>query len=324
MARSEGRISSAGGSAHPGIAGGSTSQQHFLDALSQYIEPDEALAAASNLLKDTNEEYTSKILERFMPKYIRIPAGAYLVGSKTPKPPEQPQRRVSLLSFYLGQLPITNDMFDLFVRETGYETEAEKAGYGTVFSGMCSKKINTVLGAATLSLAPGTSMRSVKGADWRHPSGPGSTIAGKHNHPVVQVSRHDAIAFAAWAGKRLPTEEEWEAAARGGDDRLFPWGNMWSDGHANLESSCIGDTTPVDQFRTKSVSPFGHLDQIGNIFEWTATLYEENVPLSRKKGYILKGGCWTSRNTIAISHRLIARGKYWSNTIGFRCAVSAT
>jgi len=295
-----------------------------LAVLSKYLDPEEALIDESQLLHESDEEYAAQILDRFKPKFIKIPGGTYLIGSSHPKPLEQPQREVTLEPFYLGQLPVTNDLFDLFVRDTGYVTDAEQAGYGVVFEGRCVTRTDPATGRATLTLSHGTSAQQVQGANWRHPAGPGSGLENKHNHPAVQVSRNDAIAFATWAGKKLPTEEEWEAAARGQDGGLFPWGDNWLPDLANLGSSCNGDTTPVERHGRPSLSPFGLYDMVGNVYEWTASVYRSPYGKENANGikfYVLKGGCWASNGVIAASHRLIERENYWSNTIGFRCAV---
>ncbi len=135
---------------------------------------------------------------------------------------------------------------------------------------------------------------------------------------MVQVSRLDAVAFAAWAGKRLPSEDEWEAAARGLEGFLFPWGNDFLP-LANLESHQAGSTTPITFFGRQSMSPFGLLDMLGNVFEWTSTYYEEQRGQDLS---ILKGGSWAS-SQISCAERLIEPASTWSNTIGFRCAVDA-
>ncbi|HIJ79492.1 MAG: SUMF1/EgtB/PvdO family nonheme iron enzyme [Desulfobulbaceae bacterium] len=296
-----------------------------LEILSKYIEANEALAEERNLLHETQEEFASQILDRFMPKFIKIPGGSYSVGSNSPKSLEQPEKTVTIRPFFLGQFPVTNDLFDLFVRETGYTTDAEEAGYGIVFEGRCVNRIDPETGRATMTISNGTRARHVSLANWRHPSGPQSSLEGKHNHPVVQVSHQDANAFAAWAGKRLPTEEEWEAAARGTDGRLFPWGNRWQENLSNLESSCRGGTTAIDLHGRESMSPFGIYDLLGNVAEWTSSPYlSESAENLSPNGiiFILKGGSWITGGTITAAHRTIEKGQYWSNTIGFRCAVS--
>lgn len=304
-----------------------------LEILSRYMEAEEALADPRDYLKETDEEYASHILNRFMPRFVRIPGGDYLVGSSHPRGPEMPRRTVNLPPFYLGQFPVTNDLFDLFVRETGYQTEAELAGYGVVVEGRCTSEVDPATGRATVTLTAGATSRQVSGACWRHPRGPASSLEGKYHHPVVQVSCNDAMAFAAWAGKRLPREDEWEAAARGAaDGRLFPWGDTWLEERGNFESSLRGDTAPVEQTgRPAAASPFGIHDLLGNIYEWTATLHQAAIQADQRRAagtaarrhaiHVLKGGCWTSRGVITISHRIFERANTWSNIIGFRCAV---
>jgi len=150
-------------------------------------------------------------------------------------------------------------------------------------------------------------------------------LEGRHNHPVVQVSHQDAMAFAAWAGKRLPTEEEWEAAARGANGQLFPWGDRWLVDHGNFEAACFGGTTSVEHYGRKAMSPFGILDLLGNIAEWTSSPHagqaDSQPGRSGERIYILKGGSWISGGTVTAAWRQIEQGKYWANTIGFRCAV---
>ena len=293
----------------------------LLEALSKYIDPEEALAGKTEYLAETHDEYVAQLLERFMPKFIKIPAGRYQTGSHHPTPIERPLGAVTLDHFFLGQFPVTNDLFELFVRETGYETSAEKFGHGHVFEGRLVSRIDPHSGRATLTVNNGTSVHRVAGASWRSPNGPGSSIRGRHNHPVVQVSYEDARAFAAWAGKRLPSEDEWEAAARGADDRLFPWGNTWLASLGNFEASALGDTTPVDRYAPDSASPFGIYDLLGNVYEWTASPYRANAANDKQRIFVLKGGSWATGKTVTIGHRLIEKGDYWANTIGFRCAV---
>ncbi len=295
-----------------------------LEVLSKYIEAEEAVNQG-DLLRETQEEFINQILERFMPKFIKIPAGVYMVGSASPKGLEQPLRKVMLHDFYLGQSPVTNDLFDMFVRETGYTTDAEEAGYGIVFEGRCTNRTDPETGRKILSLNQGTLARHVSGANWRHPAGPGSSLEGKHDHPVVQVSHHDAMAFAAWAGKRLPTEEEWEAAARGASGRLFPWGDIWLADLGNFEAACFGGTTSVEHYGRKAMSPFGIHDLLGNAAEWTSSPHagqpDPQPGRSGERVYIIKGGSWTTGGTVTAAWRQIEQGKYWANTIGFRCAV---
>ncbi|MDH3393352.1 MAG: formylglycine-generating enzyme family protein, partial [Desulfobulbaceae bacterium] len=274
-------------------------------------------------LTESHDEYVAQLLARFMPRFIKIPTGQYHIGCSHPRPNERPEQSITLKSFYIGQFPVTNDLFEIFVRETGYETSAEKHGYGNVIEGRYVSRTDTDSGRATLIVSNGTMEHRVAGANWRNPKGPGSNNKGKYNHPVVQISYADALAFAVWAGKRLPSEDEWEAAARGQDNRLFPWGNTWLLKLGNFESSALGDSTPVDHHGRESASPYGLYDMLGNVYEWTASLHHpaNQHPESRNQIHILKGGCWASRKAIHIGHRMIEKGDRWSNIIGFRCAV---
>ncbi|MFC1533931.1 formylglycine-generating enzyme family protein [Thermodesulfobacteriota bacterium] len=138
------------------------------------------------------------------------------------------------------------------------------------------------------------------------PLGPGSTLHSKRNHPVVQVSREDAMAFTIWTGKRLPTEDEWEAASRSVNGYDFPWGQDFKDGLCNTEEAFIGDTTPVDKYKD-SANIFGIIDTMGNVLEWTLDKFD---PLVNEKpgfeNYVIKGGSWISDN-IALIQPLFVR-----------------
>ncbi len=286
--------------------------------MAEYIDPEQALPENGESLDETEEEYIARLLARFTPRFIAIPAGRYRIGADRPRPHERPAEWVELPAFYIGQTPVTNDLFELFVRETGYITEAEEEGYGIVFQGRF-RAGNTTAGRRIFSLGPGRRMERVAGADWRHPNGPGSSIIGRHDHPVVQVSRRDAMAFAAWAGKRLPSEEEWEAAVRGPEGLPFPWGVEWRDDAATVEASMTGTTTPVLAHGRRGASPFGVLDCIGNVYEWTSSLWKPGP--DRRLLAILKGGAWLTPGPIPAYHRLIEEGRFRANIVGFRCAV---
>ncbi len=139
---------------------------------------------------------------------VFIPGGEFSMGTDSGYPFEGPSHRAKVEGFYLDATEVTNRDFRAFVQATGYVTESEKQGSSGVF--------DTSTGEWSL----------VEGADWNHPGGPDSTIEGREDHPVIHVSWNDANAFAQWAGKHLPTEAEWEYAARGGrGDVLYPWGD---------------------------------------------------------------------------------------------------
>jgi hypothetical protein len=160
---------------------------------------------------------------------------------------------------------------------------------------------------------------TVNGACWYQPFGPGSTLHQKRNHPVVQVSFEDAMAFAAWTGKRLPTENEWEAAARTADGRMFPWGNNWKSSSCNIEESSVADTVSVDTY-VELENDFGIVDTLGNVLEWTLDTYEapHNAKNSPRR-QIAKGGSWISGNDIRPCSRFKVDPAAPANIIGFRC-----
>ncbi len=287
------------------------------EALSKYLEPEEALSDSKEILTESEEGLVAQLLARFTPKFIKIPGGIYTFGNKKPAPDEHPFELKELEAFYLGQYPVSNDLFELFTRDTGYKTEAEITGYGVVHEGRCVSRTDPQTGRTSFSIKRIATSKQTEGANWRHPSGQDSSIAARGTHPVVQVSRHDAKAFATWAGKRLPNEEEWEAAAHGLEYLIFPWGNKWEPDFGNFSSSYLGVTTAIDAYKN-STSPLGIADLLGNIYEWTSALTQDES--GNKKRYLLKGGAWTSSNVITISHRQISANT-WSNIIGFRCAI---
>ncbi|MEJ2656893.1 MAG: SUMF1/EgtB/PvdO family nonheme iron enzyme [Desulfobacterales bacterium] len=159
----------------------------------------------------------------------------------------------------------------------------------------------------------------VKGDCWYRQSGPDSTLHNKRNHPVVQISLEDAMAFAAWTGKRLPTENEWEAASRTANGWMYPWGQEWKINACNIEDSCIAETTPVDKY-AEFENNFGIIDVLGNVLEWTSddlgTMSQDNNDTIYR---IAKGGSWVSGNDIRLCSRFKIEAYSHSNILGFRC-----
>jgi len=162
-------------------------------------------------------------MERFYNQYILIPKGAYTVGGGIGTQGLS-ERRIRLPEFYMGKFPVTNALFEIFVEKTGYRTTAEKEGYGVVYNARRKKEVDPRTGRERFVWNSAVVSHRVEGACWYQPLGPGSTLHRKRNHPVVQVSLEDAAAFAAWTGKRLPSEAEWEAASRSKKGHLYPWG----------------------------------------------------------------------------------------------------
>ena len=219
---------------------------------------------------------------------VVVPAGRFLMGGN-PIYEGQPPRWVDLPSFSIDRTEVTNGQFAAFIGQTGYRTEAERAG---------------------------------EEQTWRSLATP-----GRENYPVVFVTGNDASAYCQWAEKRLPTEEEWEKAARGTDGRLWPWGNQFDPASLNSAEGGVGATRPVGSY-PQGASPFGALDLAGNVWEWTSSLYSSplagNPPADAdtfQGQRVLRGGSW---RTIApgtqSSYRKPARTDYRRDSTGFRCA----
>jgi formylglycine-generating enzyme len=209
-----------------------------------------------------------------------IPGGDFLMGAADPDSRaadgEGPVRSVRLQPFYIDACCVTNAQFNDFVNATHYRTEGEAFGWSFVFHLFLTRE---QLARVTQRVVGSEWWCRVDGATWRHPEGPGSNIKQRWDHPVVQVSWHDAAAYAAWAGKRLPTEAEWECAARGGlVQQRFPWGQELTPGgrHAcniwqgvfpieNTAADGYAGTAPVKAFKPNS---YGLYNVAGNVWEW--------------------------------------------------------
>ena len=219
-------------------------------------------------------------------RMIRIPGGTFRMGSDKHYSEEAPAHRVTVDTFSIDRTPVTNRQFKAFVRATGHVTAAQIVPEASDYPGA----LPHMLYAGSLVFTPparpvdlrnwGEWWTFLKGADWRHPYGPQSNVNGRDNHPVVHVTFADALAYATWAGKDLPTEAEWEFAARGGlDGADYAWGDEFTpDGthHANTwqgefprENLCTDGferTSPVTAFAPNG---YGLHDMIGNVWEWT-------------------------------------------------------
>ena len=240
-----------------------------------------------------------RIHEKTGIELIRIPAGPFLYGSADSDEmafdDEKPQRTITLPEYWIGRAPVTNAQFARFAQATGHKTTAEIKGQGRGWTGSIWEWI--------------------KGADWRHPSGPQSSIQGKDEHPVVQVSWDDAKAYCDWAGLILPSEEQWEKAARGTDGRIWPWGNEPpTSEHCNFSMN-VKDTTPVGKYSPRGDSPYGCVDMAGNVWEWTGSWYTEGSTRA------LRGGSWDDLDkNCRAAYRLGGTPGDWYNDVGFRVA----
>ncbi len=231
---------------------------------------------------------------------------------------EQPQHRVYVDSFYIDKYEVTNAQFEKFTEATGYLTDAEKQGWGYLWEG------------SNVWPRP-------RGASWKSPRGAGDNIRGKMNHPVVQVSYNDALAYLKWVGKRLPTEAEWEKASRGTDGRMYPWGNEWDATRLNSWEKGPHRTTRVGRY-PKGASPYGAYDMIGNVWEWVLDWYhptyyrtprEWSNPTGPAKGkhHVLRGACWLNEKHVTrCAHRdnYVSVPDFRIHLGGFRGVVSAT
>ncbi|WP_314394963.1 formylglycine-generating enzyme family protein [uncultured Abiotrophia sp.] len=280
-------------------------------------------------------------------KFCQIPAGQFLMGSPEaeghPLDLESPQVSVNVSAFQISDTPVTNSEFMEFVQATNYQTQAERYGGSFVFVGLLSPEQRAH--ARSMERTPWWYATPL--ANWQHPEGKDSDIKDRLDHPVVHISRNDAIAYCNWAGTRLPTEAEWEYAARAGVTTTFPWGNqlvpesghqcnVWQ-GDFPKENSCedgfIG-TAPVYSFEPNA---FGLYQVVGNVWEWC--LNPRGIPLTafqtyspndyfqvhwenNNNDYAIRGGSFLCHDSYCNRYRLGARNGNSANStssnLGFR------
>ncbi len=266
------------------------------------------------------EEFNRSLaaMDKFYNQYVKIPAGGYILGYKQSKGTQKSEASVQLPEYYIGKFPVTNALFELFIEKTGYQTTAEKQGKGTVYTGRSQHITDPQTGQEHKVWHADIQYQTIAGACWYQPRGPGSTIHKKRNHPVVQVSLQDAMAFAAWTGKRLPSETEWEAAARTTESLVFPWGNAWQSQGCNIEESGVSDTTAVDCY-LEFINSFGVADTLGNVLEWTSCTANGDARAAHSAYYIVKGGSWISGPDIGLFSQFQQTSDGHSNLLGFRC-----
>lgn len=284
-----------------------------------------------------------------------VPAGLFRMGSDRFYPEERPVQPVAVGELLVDEHPVTNAQFRRFVKDTGYVTVAEVAPDPADFPGARESDLvagsQVFVGTSTpVPLDDWTRWWAwIPDADWRHPAGPGSTLHGLDLHPVVHVGFEDAAAYAQWAGKRLPTEQEWEHAARGGlDQATYPWGDGFTPGGKVMANTWQGrfpfqNDKPPGQDRTSAVkrypaNGYGLFDVAGNVWEWTSSPWADTHSgadgqergccgpepgLSEQERRVTKGGSHLCAPSYCHRYRPAARQGHAvrssTSHLGFRC-----
>lgn len=310
------------------------------------------------------------------PGMVWIPGGEFLMGTNSNLgwPDEKPAHPVIVDGFWMDATEVTNAQFEKFVKETGYVTTAEKPPtleeiMRQVPPGTPPPSEDMLVAASMVFTPPAADVPLdnfaqwwswLPGADWKHPEGPESSIKGREDHPVVHISWYDAAAYAKWAGKRLPTEAEWECAARGGlKGKDFTWGdttpskdfvkaNIWHGRFPaeNTKVDGFSATSPVKSFQPNG---YGMYDMAGNVWEWCSDWYDRGLhPRMAEQGVVKnpqgpdktsdpgqpfaelrvqKGGSFLCHESYCLRYRPSARHGGAPDTgmshTGFRCAISA-
>lgn len=272
------------------------------------------------LIIDVHESVTDGLVD--------LDGGTFRMGTDDPngfpEDGEGPVRPVRVSPFRMGRYAVTNRLFGAFVDATGYVTEAERFGWSFVFHLLVPKRGATVRGSSSAAQW----WLGVDGASWRHPEGPGSSVEDRPDHPTVHVSWHDATAFCAWSGTRLPTEAEWEYAARGGlDQKRYAWGdelmpngkhrcNIWQGAFPERNSRADGylSTAPVDAYEPND---FGLYNVSGNVWEWCSDWWNAGPhpthgvldPAGPESGEakVMRGGSYLCHKSYCTRYRVGAR-----------------
>jgi formylglycine-generating enzyme required for sulfatase activity len=270
--------------------------------ITKTIEP--TFAYTSTPMLGIGSEMISEIDRMEM---IFVPAGIFVMGSNDGEFDEKPSHEVYLNDYWIDKFEVNHKQFSDFVSRTSYITDAEISGCSYFSSYKCEKNIN-----------------------WRNPSIVSGWINTGPDSPVIHVSWNDAIAYCSWAGRELPTEAQWEKAARGTDKRIYPWGNeLPNDELANFNRNNVG-ITKVTMFMN-GISPYGAQNMAGNVWEWVYDRYDSNYyssqsswinPIGPSSGSfgIIRGGSWNNGSDDLRSSRRSWLGiSYTNSSIGFRC-----
>ncbi len=279
---------------------------------------------------------------------VRLDGGGFRMGTDSgqavPGDGERPSREVEVGPFAIDVFAVSNGDFADFVEATEYVTDSERLGWSFVFEGRLSRRLRR--NGIVERLPSALWWCRIDGADWRRPEGPGSSIERRLDHPVVHVSHNDVLAYCSWAGCRLPTEAEWEYAARGGVERSdFPWGdelepggehrcNVWQGDFPRRDEGVDGyrGTCPVGAFEPNG---FGLYNMIGNVWEWCADWFAPRLPPAGARdpkgpahgtARVIRGGSHLCHASYCNRYRVSARTHNTPDSatghMGFRCALT--